>query len=236
MLSLLVALLASALTAVAPASGGPGTLVVRHPVYGGIDALFGDCPVVPGPAGTSCTDIWLLIWRGYTVFGGGSVAPPDAHWYACVDKYRIDFDGSDDYGDITPASHTWGCADLGTAASISVDQTKLNAASASGVHVVLDDGETIDFAGTWESISDRFVYGRDGPVTMDGAPHHYVDRCVTVNAISHQKYKVARMNGTLNGEPVSSYNNDPNDFYESGAIFNNNFRLIVAPHNSSACS
>jgi hypothetical protein len=230
-LSLLVALVVSALTVFAPASGGAGTPVVRHPVYGGMNAVLGDCPVVPGPAGTSCTETWLQIARGYWVFGGGSVAPPDAHWHVCAEKTRFDFDGSDD----PPAYHTWGCADLGKDALISVDLTKLNAASASGVHLVLEDGTILDFEGTWEATSDRSVYGRDGPVTIDGAPHHCVDRCVTVNSISHQKFTVARMNGTLNGEPVRSYNNDPSDWYGSGYMFNNNFKLIVAPHNGSAC-
>lgn len=78
----------------AAAVGGEPT-VVRHPVYGGGEAFFGDCPSDPiPPAGTVCTDNYVLFWRGVTVIGGGSLATPDAPWQILAVTDRVEFDGN----------------------------------------------------------------------------------------------------------------------------------------------
>ena len=59
---------------------GSEVLVLRHPVYAGMHALFGTCPDVKVPPATVCEDTSLLVFRGSTVVGGGSVASVDSRW------------------------------------------------------------------------------------------------------------------------------------------------------------
>ena len=70
----------------------------------------------------------------------------------------------------------------------------------------MSDGSTFTFQGDWSAISDRVLFGNDGPVFPGiGLARHYVDRCTTINAQDHQKDVYAYMTGTLNGEPVHTY-------------------------------
>ncbi len=207
-------------TLLAPAvSNADEPILVRHPVYGGAEADFGACPIaeVP-PAGTVCIDHHVSFWRGETVEGGGSVAPPNAPWNIVADTYRVEFTGADE-----PTVTLLRTGFMQFDGEASVDQTHLQSASVSA-QIPMSDGSTFDFTGTWHAISDRFVFGKDGPADGD-LPRHVVDRCTTFNAIDHQKYVFASMSGSLNGEPVHSYTE-----FVSAAIFNNNFRYIEVTH------
>jgi hypothetical protein len=200
-------------------SSGAEPTVVRHPVYGGTEALFGSCPEVEvPPAGTVCVDNYVIVFRGYVdVVGGGSVAPPKALWYVYAESVRLEFTGAEE-----PIATVlrFGIGELQGEAS--VDQVHLQVASAS-VQVPMSDGSTFEFAGTWQATSDRMVFGNDGPAT--GFPRHYNDRCLTFNAHGHQKFVFAQMTGTLDGQPVQSYS-----FDFAATIFNNRFQYIEVPH------
>ncbi len=198
------------------ASAGQPT-IVRHPVYGGALSIFGGCPdTEEPPAGTVCVEDSVLVYRGYTVIGGGSIAPPKAPWIVCADTVRLEFTGADEP---VVTVLRFGCGELDGEAS--VETVHLGVASAA-FRLPMSDGSTFEFAGTWGATGDRFVFGNDGPDT--GTPRHFVDRCTTFNGLGHQKYRPASMTGTLNGEPVHSYTSFP------AAIFNNRFLYIDVPH------
>ena len=69
----------------------------------------------------------------------------------------------------------------------------------------------------------RQHYGNDGPLI---GFQHYVDRCLTFVSQAHQTFTPADMTGTLNGEPVHSYQ----DGGVAAGIFNNNYTFITVPH------
>ena len=200
-------------------AGGP--TIERHPVYGGAEAFFGDCPNtgIP-PAGTVCIDNFVLFWKGVTVLEGGSVAPTTAPWQIYAETTRAVFDGSGGEPDVTLLR--WGYTLLPDDAA-SADEVHLDTASVSA-HLPMSDGSSFDFTGTWRAWSDRSVFGINGPAT--GLDHHYVDRCLTFVANGHQKFRFAHMTGTLNGVAVESYA----DFDFGASIFNNSFQYIEVPH------
>jgi len=194
-------------------------IVTRHPVYGGAEAFFGTCTGVGiPPAGTVCTDKYVLFWNGYAVEGGGPVAPPQAPWQIYAQTVRLEFDGTD--GPPAVLNFRWGYELLDAGAY--ADEVHLDTASVSAA-LPMSDGSTFDFTGTWQAWSDRLVYGNSGPST--GVDHLYVDRCLTIVANGHQKFRNSNMTGTVSGVPVHSYT----DFI-SASIFNNDFQYIVVPH------
>jgi hypothetical protein len=201
-----------------PASAGQPT-IDRHPVYGGMDAFFGDCPDTEEtpPVGTVCVDNYMIVWRGYDVIGGGSIAPAKAPWYAFAVTVRLEVTGPEE---ITETLLRQGAAELDGEAS--VDTVHLGDGSAA-FRLPMSDGSTFEFAGTWRAIGDRVVWGNDGPAT--GAPRHFVDRCTTFNGLGHQKFRPASMTGTLNGQSVHSYT-----VGVYAGIFNNRFLYIDVPH------
>ena len=78
----------------------------------------------------------------------------------------------------------------------------------------------------WHAISDRSVYGNDGPALSDfGLVGKFVDKCSTVVNQGHQKFRVAAMSGTWNGSPVHSYTS-----FDSAFISFNHFVFIDVSH------
>ena len=220
--SLALAWMIAAAVVPSGASAGQAT-VVRHPVYGGMEASFGTCPDVPElpPPGTVCVDHYVLVWRGVTVVGGGSVAPPGAPWNVYAETVRLEFTGADE-----PVVTVLRSGSVeGPAGAFAVERVHLTTGSAT-VAVPMSDGSTFDFSGTWRAVGRRQVFGNDGPAT--GAPRHLVDRCRTFNALGHQKFRPAAMTGTLDGLPVHSYTS----FDLAATIFNNAFRYIDVVHGS----
>jgi len=200
--------------------------VVRHPVYAGGESWFGTCtdPGIP-PPGTVCTDNYVLFWKGVAVEGGGSVAPVAAPWQIYIETDRVEFTGAEE-PDVTVVR--WGYSVLPDGAA-SGDSVHLSTASVTA-SVPMSDGSSADFAGTWQAWSDRLVFGIDGPAT--GLEHHYVDRCLTIVANGHQKFRFSHMIGTFDGAPVQSY-----DYFDFAAtIFDNNFQYIAVPHRAPACA
>ena len=85
---------------------------------------------------------------------------------------------------------------------------------------------TVDVDLEWRAISDRFVYGNNGPALSDfGLTRHHVDNCSTQVNQGHQKFRLAAMAGTVNDEPVRSYTAFP-----AGYISFNQFVFIDAMH------
>jgi hypothetical protein len=88
------------------------------------------------------------------------------------------------------------------------------------------DGSTVDVDLEWQAISDRFVYGNNGPALSDfGLTRHHVDRCSTQVNQGHQKFRLAAMTGTVDDQPVHSYTAFP-----AGYISFNQYVFINAPH------
>ena len=214
-------------------TGSPAAdpIVVRHPVYGGAQTLFGTCPydtIFPPPAGT-CADTFVFFFRGYSILGGGSVSPAHAPWLAVAETVELEWDGvSPDPVQVTLVRFGFGVIggddESGFGAvegEAFVDRARLQEATLN-VTIPMSDGSTFDFEGTWSPISDRFQFGNDGP---DGGRVHIADRCITINEQAHQKFVMAEMSGTLNGAAVHSYKS----FFSTG-IFNNNFRHIEVAH------
>ena len=216
---LLVTLLAFAV--LAPAAHAGEAFVVRHPVYGGAEALFGTCPddsTLP-PAGYVCEDTYVIVARTTAVIGGGSIAKPATPWTIFTETARLVFDGTEE-PQVT-VLRTGGLAGPGVTAT--VDTTHLQTASAEAT-VPMSDGTTFDFAATWQTRGDgRFVFGNDGPAADLQSIR---TRCLTLNALAHQKFTFATMSGTLNGQPIRSYS----AFDFDATIFNNSFKLVEVQH------
>lgn len=222
--ALLAAALCAVVAALSPAVASAGRPTIeRHPAAGA-EADFGTCPDTEElpPAGTVCIDNYVLVWRGYTVVGGGGLPRSKASWHVFAETIRLEFTGAPEPIETVLRS---GFGELDGEAS--VDTVHLSLASAS-FSLPMSDGSTFDFAGTWTATGDRLVFGNDGPAT--GAPRHFVDRCATFNANGHQKFRPASMTGTLNGEPVHSYTHS----FDAGTIFNNRFLYIDVPHGRCA--
>jgi hypothetical protein len=203
-----------------PASADP-PFIERHPVYGGFDTYFGDCPDVELPAaGTVCIDNYLIVYRSYRVVGGGSVAPPNAPWNVAAETYLVEWTGT--FDPIVEVLRSGGGELDGEA---SVDTVHLQTAAAS-LRLPMSDGSTLEFEGNWQAITDRQLFGNDG----EGGPVHFVDPCQTLNSHAHQKFTGAAMTGTANGEPVHSYTFSPTAY-----IFNNRYLFIDVPHGGPGC-
>jgi hypothetical protein len=145
------------------------------------------------------------------------VAPKLAEWSVFAESYLLEFTGTEE--PIVTVLRT-GFGDIH--GEVTIDTVHLQTATADLV-LMMSDGSTFDFVATWTAVSDRQHFGNDGPET--GLPRHYTDPCLTVNAHGHQKFTVAAMSGTLNGEAVHSYTAFP-----SATIFNNRFEYIAVPH------
>jgi hypothetical protein len=200
--------------------------IFRHPVYGGAEAVFGTCPDVAEveqiPAGTVCEETYVIFLRSYAAFEGGSISRAHAPWGIFAQTVRLEFAGSGQEPNVTVLREGFGIIPDEVPGTAAVDTPHLQTATLD-VQVPMSDGSTYELAATWHAATERMHFGNDGPAT--GLPRHYVDRCVTVVALGHQKFVYAAMSGTLNGEPVHSYTST-----NAAAIFNNNFTYITVPH------
>jgi hypothetical protein len=213
-----IAVLAAASAGVSRA-GDPYTS--REPVYGVMQASFGDCPDVEvPPAGTVCTDTLVIFFRGDFLEGGGApLTKKLAPWHYFLESDTVSFTGAPE-PDLVDVRIGFGELPEGAASS---DDLKLSSASVNAL-LALDDGTNVTFTGTWTATTDRFTYGNDGP---NGGVVHTGGRCLTVNIHAHQKFRYGRMTGTFAGQAVQSY---PRADDSSAAIFNNRFRYIEVSH------
>ncbi len=212
-----VVVLAAATSAVSRAGDPYRT---TEPVYGGMQASFGDCPDVEvPPVGTVCTDSLIIFFRGDFLVGNGSpLSQKVAPWRYFIERATVLFTGTPEPELLVLRT---GIGDLPEAAA-TADELKLSSASVSA-DLTFDDATTAHFAGTWTATTDRFTYGNDGPNGGDSTH----TRCLTVNIHGHQKFRYGRMTGTLGGEPVESY---PRADDSSAAIFHNRFRYMELHH------
>ena len=228
MRSLLAALAVCAVVAVAvPAGASPGSgqatiFRVKQP-SAGANANFGDCPDIASlpPVGTVCRESFVVFFRETGVLGGGSVAPSNAHWTIFATTYTLTFavpDADPLVSDVIEGSLVDPVA--------SSDDQRVSFAAVAAM-VPMSDGSTFDFRGTWSGYGERWVFGSNGPLNIgNGVPRHYVDKCTTSNANAHQTGRFAKMNGTLNGQPVHSYT----FVDEAGSIFYNHFVYVDVTH------
>jgi hypothetical protein len=106
-------------------------------------------------------------------------------------------------------------------ADVTYDQQHFAIASLK-TEIPWEDGGTSSVDLTWEAISDRFLYGNDGPSLDDfGLVHKFVDKCSTQVMQAHQKSRIASMSGLFDRAPVHTYTSFP-----SGAISYNHFVSI----------
>ena len=215
--------LCAALAVAAPAAPAGGASVKRVMVDGFAYALSGDCDA-PVPAdGSICHETELIVFREVVSVNGGSVAPPHTPWILIVTHITTSWSG----GEYTIIDFAFGAS---TDVDVAFDQAHLGFLSAEGT-VALDDGSNADVDVAWLARSPVHLFGNDGPTNaVDGLSRHYVDRCVTMNANAHQKFRFATMSGSLNGSAVRSYGS----FDGAGFIAKNHFVYITADH-ASAC-
>ena len=199
------------------------TSVERFKVEGYASALFGNCPDVPiPPAGTVCRETSIQIAREAVAVGGGGVSTAKLPWGAFYFESTLTF-----LGDNHPAESDvrFGFAEFDDPSAVTHDREHLRFASVNG-EIPLSDGTSVTVDLDWHAISERFVYGNDGPALGDfGRVRHYVDKCSTQVNQGHQKFRVAAMTGTVNGSPVHSYTSFP-----AGYISFNHFVFINVTH------
>jgi hypothetical protein len=217
------AALCAAAAAAAPTPQTPNASVKRVVVDGFAYALFGDCDV-PVPAdGSVCHETEVIAFREARAVNGGSVAPPHTPWTLVVTHITTTWDG----GEYTIVDFAFGSS---TDVVVEFDHAQLGFLEAVG-RVTLDDGSTADVAVAWVAWSPVEVFGSDGPTNIeDGLRRHYVDRCVTLNANAHQKFRFAAMSGTVNGSDVRSYSS-----FEGAAFIARNHFVYVAADHGGAC-
>jgi len=215
----LAAALCVASAVAAPAPQEPNASVVRVVVDGFAYALFGDCDV-PVPAdGSVCHETEVIVFREVRAVNGDSVAPPHTPWTLFVTHITTTWDD----GDYTIVDFAFGSS---TDVVVDFDHAQLGSLEAEG-RVTLDDGTTADVAVAWVAWSPVEVFGNDGPTNaVDGLRRHYVDRCVTLNANAHQKFRFATMSGTVNGSQVRAYAS----FDGAAFIARNRFVYVAADH------
>jgi hypothetical protein len=223
----LVGLAASLLLALVCSStaGSSSTTVFRTKVDGYAFALFGDCPDVEFlPPGTVCREGFIAVFReGAAGPDGGTVAPPKTPWSAFFLQHTLTFPA--DGGEPTESDVRFGFVPDIDDSLVTYDRQHLSVASVVTA-IRLSDGTTATFNFHWNAISDRSVYGNNGPSVGDfGLVRHYVDQCSTQVNQAHQKFRVAEMTGTFNGTPVHTYSSFP-----AGYISFNHFVFIDVTH------
>lgn len=206
-----------------PASAAP-TSVQRFMTAGYAFAAFGDCPdtVALPPPGTVCTDTVIQIAREAVAIDGGGLSAVNTPWSAFLQQATLTFQAT---GDPVATDERFGFVPSIDDASVTYDRQHLAFASVR-TDIPMSDGSTVTVDMSWQAISDRMVFGNDGPALSDfGLVRHSVDRCATQVNQSHQKFRVAAMTGTLDGDSVHSYQSSP-----SGFISFNHFVFIDATH------
>jgi len=206
-----------------PDAGQATVLRLKQPSAGAL-AFFGDCtdPISP-TVGTVCRESFVIVFRETRVLDGGSNAPSQAPWAVYATSYTLTF--------VAPLTDPVVSDQIEgfvlDPPVVSSDREHLSTATVAA-QVPMSDGSTFNFQGTWTATSDRVVYGNNGPDA--GLPRHLVDECSTANANAHQKYRLATMSGTLNGQPIHTYS----VLDDAGVIFYNHFVYIDTTH--GACS
>ena len=206
--------------------------VLRVKVDGSAEAVWGSCPFqVPPTAPLTCHETLVLVFREARAEGGGSVAPPKTPWRIFIFDHTLTFP-STDIENVPPISTD---ERFGEAIPLSVDfdQQHLSFANVTA-QVPMSDGSTWDFRANWVAVTDRTVYGNDGPQNgFEGIPRHVVDRCATSTNNAHQKIRYASMTGTLNGNPIHSYT-EPEMIINYGLTIGN-FVYVNVSHGGAGC-
>jgi hypothetical protein len=211
-----------AFATLSPASATP-TSVQRFMTAGYAFGGFGDCPDVDSPPpGTVCHDASLTIFREAFAVDGGGLSAVNTPWAAFYYEHTLTFQAT---GDPVESDVRSGFLPNVDEASVTYDREHLAFASVR-TDIPMSDGSTSHVDVSWQPITDRVVFGNDGPALVDfGLVRHLVDRCETQVNQGHQKYRVAEMTGTIDGVAVHSYT-----FAPSGIISFNHFVFIDATH------
>jgi hypothetical protein len=214
------ALLATA--SIASADQGQASTVLFK-TDGFAESFFGGCDFFVPPGPLTCHETHVQVFKEGVSGTPTGVSPPKTPWAIFVEDYDVTFTSGGPDAVPTFTNYRSGFV---LDPAVTFDQPHLSYLTASAV-VPMSDGTTFDFNGGWSSISDRMLFGNDGPA-LGGFDliHHYVDRCTTINSQGHQKYVFARMTGTLNGTPVGSYP----DLVGLDFIAYNHFVLINVTH------
>jgi hypothetical protein len=129
------------------------------------------------------------------VIGGGSVAPPRTPWSVFINQATLTF--VDDEGNVEVSDERVGFLPVVDPANVTYDPEHLAFASLEA-EIPWDDGSVAQVDFQWEAISDREVYGNDGPSLDEfGLVRKYVDKCTTQVNQGHQKFRVSSMTGTF---------------------------------------
>jgi hypothetical protein len=220
-----VVILSALVVAACPTTSSAESSVLRFKTNGYAFGVFGDCPDVPeDPApGTVCHEAFVQLFNESVAFEGGGLAPPKTPWAMLVYESTLTFVAVDESPVETDVR--WGFLPFVDPAAVTYDREHLAFASID-TEVDMADGTTIAIALVWRAISDRFVYGNDGPALDDfGLIRHHVDECSTQVNQGHQKFRIAAVSGTFDGDTVHSYTAFP-----SGYISFNHFVSIDVDH------
>jgi len=200
------------------------TSVQRYMTAGYAFAAFGDCPdtVASPPAGTVCTDRQITIAREAVAIDGGGLSAVNAPWSAFLDEATLTFRAT---GDPVVTDERFGFVPEIDDAAVTYDRQHLAFASVR-TDIPMSDASRVAVDLSWHPVSDRMVFGNDGPALSDfGLVRHTVVNCETQVNQAHQKFRIAEMTGTLDGASVHSYQSSP-----SGFISFNHFVFVDAIH------
>ncbi len=223
-MKLRIALMTAVLFALGAAHAAADSSVARFKTNGYAYALFGDCPdeeiISPG---TVCRETFVQLFNESVAIDGGGLAPPKTPWSLFV--YQSTLTLVEPGEPPVESDVRWGFTNI-ESSNVTYDREHLNFASVNDAVVAMSDGREAVLALEWRAISDRYVYGNDGPALDDfGLVRHAVDRCSTLVNQGHQKFRTASAYGTFDGAPVHTYFSFP-----SGYVSFNQFVSIDVKH------
>jgi hypothetical protein len=207
-------------SSVSPANAA-GQATNLHVIAGGYADVFGStCPFTNDPPSTDvvCED-WTLQFAKERI---GSNAN-EAAWKAFLFRARYELHPDGTSETLYVAS---GVAD---APNSYFDEVKLTKAGVTA-SIPLDDGSDQFVSVAWDGTNSPLqVSGNNGLLNTD-TPRHIVNRCITENRNSHQKYRSGvRATGTIDGTDVTTF---PYLGPFSPLLYTGNFKLNSTTHGS----
>lgn len=216
----LAASVAFLVSSVSPANAA-GQATNLHVIAGGYADVFGStCPFTNDPPSTDvvCED-WTLQFAKERIGSN----PNEAAWKAFLFRARYELHPDGTSETLYVAS---GVAD---APNSYFDEVKLTKAGVTA-SIPLDDGSDQFVNVAWDGTNSPLqVSGNNGLLNTD-TPRHIVNRCITENRNSHQKYRSGvRATGTIDGTDVTTF---PYLGPFSPLLYTGNFKLNSTTHGS----
>jgi len=171
---------------------------------------FGNYSVCSLEPEDPCEQWIFAVFREPRVYeGGAGIAKRHTPWIASMEHATFTFHAGQDEPEVF--TDVFGFTED---VEVAVDAQHLTFLRASA-SVPMEDGTSISFELTWTALSERFVFGNDGPLNaIEGLSRFVRSDCGVEINNAHQKFVYATYTGTIDGQAAAPDPNDPPDFTE----------------------